>query len=239
MEVKNIVIGIQARSTSTRFPQKVFEVIGEKTILQHVIDSCRASAAYINQHSIKSRMYSKVFLLIPYEDQIKVRFRGSCSMQEGPAHDVLSRYAELAVKQDADYIVRITADCPLIPPFLITKAINTATQNQYDYASNVDERVRTAIDGHDVEVISKRAMAWLDENARNESDREHVTTFLRRSPPSWLKVGHIVGYVDQSSLKLSVDTPEDLERVREQYEKIKSVMEAGEAISGRGSVHRF
>lgn len=239
MEVKRIVIGIQARSTSTRFPKKVFEMIGNKTILQHVVDSCRSCCSYINKHTGKSQIYAKIALLIPAGDIIKSQSRGICPIFEGPPIDVLTRYVDYGATSDADYVVRVTADCPMIPPFTITKAINTAVQNQYDYTSNVDERLRTSPDGHDVEVISRKALLWLDENAKDQQDREHVTLLLRKRPPAWLTVGHIINHYDQSSIKLSVDTPEDLERVRAHHQKLKTAIETGEALSGSGSVHRF
>jgi spore coat polysaccharide biosynthesis protein SpsF len=235
----DVYIGIQARSTSTRFPGKIFEKIGDKSILQHVIEACKNSAVYINRTSFKNGILVKTVVLCPHGDPLTSEFKDVVKVFEGDENDVLSRYAEMTEKMNADYVVRITSDCPLIPSFLITKAINTAVINKYDYCSNVDEDSRTAVDGFDVEVISKKAMAWLHKNASLPADREHVTTMFRREPPKWAKVGYIVGYLDQSGLKLSVDTPEDLERVRKEYQKILDAITKAEEAHGPSCVHRF
>lgn len=240
-EVSNVCIGIQARSTSKRFPGKVFETIGGKTMLQHVVDACESSKQYLNYNTPRNRIIASVAVLVPYEDEIVSRGRSKTRIFEGSENDVLSRYVSMSDKLKADYIVRVTADCPLIPNFLITKHITTAVINRYDYCSNVDENARTAIDGFDVEVISRRALDWLDKNATEQSDREHVTTLLRRSVdvPTDFKFGHVVGYLNQSHMKLSVDTPEDLERVRTEYERVKLAIENAEKKSGKNNVHRF
>lgn len=80
---------------------------------------------------------------------------------------------------------------------------------------------------------------WLDENAKNPDDRQHVTTMIRREPPRWAKMGIVIDYLDLSELKLSVDTKEDLERVREAYNRVKSKTEYGKQKYGKSNIHRF
>ncbi len=235
----HVCIGIQARSTSTRFPRKVFELIDGKPILRHVLDACDKAAFYLNRTSDRSGIRVSYAVLCPQGDPIKAAFGTRAMILEGSEKDVLSRYVSMASKLGADYIVRVTADCPLLPPFLISKHIKIAVQNRYDYCSNVDENVRTAIDGFDVEVISKRALDWLGQYANQDSEREHVTTLLRSGQiPNDFKVGHVVGYLNQSGLKLSVDTPEDLERVRTEYESVKNILMQAEQMAGKSAVHR-
>jgi len=239
MEYTTVVIGIQARSTSTRFPRKVFETIDGKPILKHVIDSCDRAAFYMNNHTHKTHVLVKVALAVPSGDEIIPAFKKKSIIIEGPEHDVLARYGILADRTGADYIVRITADCPLIPPYLITKHIKVATINAYDYVSNVDEQCRTSIDGVDCEVISRRMLDYMLKNATEPKDREHVTTYARSNPPEWARVGHVIGHLDQSNLKLSVDTIEDLERVRAAYDRVKMAIDTAEKLHGKQSVHRF
>ncbi len=235
--INNVLIGIQARSTSTRFPRKSFAMLGDKPLLQHVIDACKKAAMYENKFSFKKHTLVNVAVLCPFDDEIVPGFKNTCRIIEGPEDDVLTRYVNAAEKTAADYIVRITADCPLIPPYLISKHITSAVVNRHDYLSNVDERLRTSFDGIDCEVISKEALAWLHVNATEPKDREHVTTLLRREPPKWANIGHVVGYIDLSDLKLSVDTPEDLERVKKHYDKINSAIESASKFANQ--VHRF
>ena len=67
--MKSICIGIQARSGSQRFPRKIFEKLGNKTVLQHVIDNVSKSSGYLNAHSAKSGITVHVVLLCPYGDE--------------------------------------------------------------------------------------------------------------------------------------------------------------------------
>lgn len=238
-EYTNVLIGIQARSTSHRFPRKVFETIDGKPMIKHVIDSCRRAATYMNKHTHKTQLMVTVALCVPYGDELVSAFRSSEIVIEGPEDDVLTRYKIMADRLRGDYVVRITGDCPLIPPYLITKHIQTAVMNSYDYVSNVDEQVRTAADGTDVEVMSIDVLKYIHENAKDAKDREHVTTLVRRSPPEWARVGHVIGHLNLSHLKLSVDSIEDLERVRAEYDRVKLAVKRAEEMHGKSNVHRF
>jgi spore coat polysaccharide biosynthesis protein SpsF len=237
--IKHVVIGIQARSSSRRFPRKVYELIDGKPMLRHVIDAADKASFYLNRYTYQSKIRVSYAVLCPYKDEIIKSFGSRAMVIEGPEDDVLTRYKIMADRLQADYIVRITSDCPLLPPFLITKHIKIASANQYDYCSNVDPKVRTAIDGYDVEVMSKRALDWADQNASDPTHREHVTSILRTNQiPSEFKTGHILGFLNQSHIKLSVDTPDDLEHVRIEHERTKSAHEKAEALSGSQNVHK-
>lgn len=209
-----------------------------------MIDTCKATAYYLQENSARS-YYSKyvisVALLVPFRDPIVKDFAHHRVLSfEGSEDDVLSRYVRMADQLDPDYIVRVTGDCPLLPDALIGKAINVATKNKCDYASNVDEHIRTAVDGFDIEVMSRRALKWVNENAKEPKEREHVTLALRSGRiPADFKVGHIIGYIDQSNLKLSIDTEEDLERVRAHYEIRERAKAKAVEMHGSYCVHRY
>jgi spore coat polysaccharide biosynthesis protein SpsF len=109
----------------------------------------------------------------------------------------------------------------------------------------VDERVRTVPDGWDVEVFSRNLLSFTDENATDAGDREHVTTFMRRSPPFWAKCatqqsrGGMGLPLLLSNIKLSVDTPADLESIRAVADEIRRRDSEAERLFGRGAVHRW
>lgn len=238
--INNIVIGIQARSTSKRFPRKVFEMIDGKTVLQHVIDACKSCQSYVNQFADRNHAVVSTVLLVPHGDEIVKALSHRIQIIEGPDDDVLTRYKLASDLLNPDYIVRITADCPLMKADLIRKHIISAIKNSYDYCSNVDPIARTAIDGHDVEVMSKRALDWLNDTATELADREHVTTLLRSDKvPDDFRVGHIIGNLDQSHIKLSVDTPEDLERVKCEYFRRKDAYSAAVGKFNKENVHSY
>lgn len=237
-KLTRVLIGIQARSTSTRLPGKCFAKIGDKMLLEHVHDACQSAAKHIDRYAIKNGVSVNVAILVPAGDEIEKVFK-DCIIVTGSETDVLSRYMKAAVAFDTDYIVRVTGDCPLIPPYLISKHITLAVERNYDYLSNAYGDNRTTIDGVDCEVISRRILEYANKEAKDPKDREHVTTFIKSSPPVWAKRGCIIGFFDQSSVKLSVDTKEDLERVRNEYSSVYQHVSAAERTFGKHSVHRM
>lgn len=233
-----ISIGIQARSTSKRFPRKIFALLGEKMIIQHVFDACENSVRYINRQGFRSKLNVSAHILAPAGDEVGEVYPGK--VIEGDEFDVLQRYVLLQKQTNADFVVRVTADCPLIPSYMISKAINIAVKNNYDYCSNVHEGVRTSVDGFDVEVISKRALEWLDKNSTTKDEREHVTLAWRQKEIPWeFSTAHMLGQLNLSGIKLSVDTKEDLEKVREEYLKVKSAVEWVEKLPGKNHIYRY
>lgn len=235
----NVLIGIQARSSSTRLPKKCFEHLGGKRTLDHVIDACERAAKYSNKFSYRKNYTVDVALLIPNDDVIKRGFGSQIEIIEGSEYDVLSRFEKAQRQFKADYICRITGDCPLIPSYVISKHISLAVVAEYDYISNVDEECRLSLDGIDCEVMSKKMLAWLVENAKSDEEKEHVTLLARKNPPAWAKRGFTASFFDQSALKLSVDTKEDLEKVRQEYDRVGKKLQIAEKLYGRINIHRF
>lgn len=207
---------------------------------QWVVDSAKESAHYLSRPNLSRSIEVSVGLLMPEGDTARSAFYRQVQIIEGSENDVLSRYKKCADFFKSDYVVRLTGDCPLIPPPVITKAINTAVINGFDYVSNVDERLRVSFDGMDVEVMSLRLLNWLDENVKDPLHREHVTTFARSNDlPREFRTAHIIGYMDLSGLMLSVNTEEDLETVRRHKQRVIDAIRRSEEISGAKAHFRF
>lgn len=170
-------------------------------------------------------------LLVPTADPLISQQHG-VEIVTGAEHDVLSRYMKAVDTYNPEYVCRITSDCPLIPPFLIMKHIYKAVNHKFDYTSNTDPRCRTAPDGWDCEVLSVKLMRWLNDNAQDISFREHVTNMLYTVKPDWCKTAHIVSYLDNNHLKLSVDTKEDLEFVRDYNQILQNKIDIAKNTGG-------
>ncbi len=208
-------------------------------MLEHVCDAAKRAADYLNRFTFKTGIAVHCCLVVPEGDPIAQDYRHMILCIEGSETDVLGRYMVAVNKLNPDFIVRVTSDCPLLPSYIISKHIKLAVVNNYDYISNIDPRFRTALDGADVEVISAKLMRWANENAEPGREREHVTPTCRERPPRWAKIGAVVGFFDESEVKLSVDTAEDLEVVRHNFERVKEKSRAAERLYGRENVHRF
>lgn len=235
----DFLIGIQARSTSTRLPGKCNEMIGDKKLIDHVIDACTGACDYTNRYTNSTGVRASVVLLVPLRDPLADEYRRDIKVVEGSEHDVLARYAEAMDLYKPNYLVRVTGDCPLIPEFIITKHMKIAAKTSADYVSNVDPRFRTAPDGYDCEVISRKLFEYVNRVAREPHDREHVTSFIRSNFISWAVIKHVHNNIDLSDLKISVDTPEDLARVREHYDKVINKKLLAKREYGYGAIHTF
>lgn len=233
---RKILIGVQARSSSTRLPRKAFALIGGRTMLDRVLQSCKQAAEWLSRNQ---QIETQVAILSPEGDEIVEEFKRRYDFVEGPLEDVLTRYVLAAAKYLPDHIIRITGDCPMIQSYMITTLAKLAIQHEYDYVSNVDERYRTALDGADVEVISTRLLMHAHKEATDPADREHVTPFIRREPPEWAKIGFVCGMYDLSDIKLSVDTSEDLVRVRKAFDSAREKYHGAILEFGKERVHRL
>jgi len=135
----------------------------------------------------------------------------------GSENDVLDRYYRAATQYEAEIVVRITSDCPLIDPEIVDWVVKEFVENQpMDYASNVVP-IRTFPRGLDVEIINFNVLdqAWREDN--NPEWREHVTPYIYYHPEKF-RIHNVVNNKDYSSFRWTVDTPEDLAFMRQIYD---------------------
>ena len=202
-----VVAIIQARMGSSRLPGKVLKDLAGETMLARVISRLRATNL-INEVLVATTN-------LPVDNAI-VAESGRCGVRvaRGDQDDVLDRYFQAAHLAEADVVVRITSDCPLIDPEVTDKTILAFLEDKPDYASNTI--VRTYPRGLDTEVISLKALTRAWEEARKPHEREHVTPYLLEHPSEFVLLS-VTGDVDYSGFRWTVDTPEDLEFVQAVY----------------------
>lgn len=217
-----ILIGIQARSTSSRLPGKSMMEIKGRKIIDYVLEACRESANYLTTDG-RLNVEINLAALVPSGDPLADYIKKTAPdyyVVQGPEHDVLKRYEYAVERYPADRIVRITGDCPFLKPAIISKAIRCAVLQNIDYVFNCDADGRTHLDGWDVEVISRKLLTYLFYNAKTPHEREHVSVLLREKPLKNATFLHLNGPVDQSHIKWSIDTQEDLDRTLAEMDKV-------------------
>ncbi len=190
---------------SKRLPGKILTDISGKPMLWHVINQVKG-ASTIKQLVVATSDHSLDDPIMKYCASIGVEcFRGN-------ELDVLDRYYQAAKFYDANPIVRITGDCPLIDPSVIDTVVKRFFESGCDYATNTLRY--TYPDGLDTEVFSFEALARAWEEATKQSDREHVTPYIRTSDR--FSLCNVENEVDLSSrnLRWTVDEESDLDFVR-------------------------
>lgn len=209
-----VVAIIQARMGSTRLPGKVMkEILGKPVILW---DLDRISL---------SKFIDEIVVAIPYGkendvivDTIK-KYNDEIVTTRGSEDDVLDRYYQAAVQTNADVVVRITSDCPLIDHVVIDEVIKQFLDDDCDYCSN--SLIRTYPRGLDTEVFSFKALETAWNEAKKDYEREHVTPYIIENPDKF-KLLNVANDIDLSHLRWTLDTKDDFEFIGAIYERIYS-----------------
>ncbi len=206
---KKIVAIIQARLTSARFPEKIFQKIGDKRLIEILVERVK-----------KSKKNDKVILAIPNNKEnssIKTKLK-NVNIFPGSESDVLDRYYKAAKKYKASIIVRICGDCPFIDPAIIDKILQLQNEKNYDYISNTIKP--TFPDGLDVEAFKFEVLkeAWI--KAKKKYDREHVTPFIINSKKFYKF--NLKYKKNLSNLRLTVDEKIDLIQINNIYSHLKN-----------------
>ena len=208
----NIVAIVQARMGSTRLPGKVMKTILDKHVILWDID--RVSL---------SKLIDKIVVAIPFGKQDDViadtieEYNSDILISRGSEDDVLDRYYNAAVQTNADVVVRITSDCPLIDPVVVDHVIEQFLNNDCDYCSNSLQR--TYPRGLDTEVFSFDALSKAWNESKKDYEREHVTPYIIENPYKF-KLLNVSNDIDLSHLRWTLDTKEDFEFIDAVYQRI-------------------
>ncbi len=225
---------IQARADSSRLPNKVLKTIEDKPLLWHVINRAK-QVKNVDQIILITtrREIDKKIIDIANESQI-LSFQGDTL-------DVLNRHYQCALKFNADPIIRITSDCPLIDPKLAEEILEFFLSNNYDYVSNTISP--TYPDGLDTEIFSFMALKEAANQAKLKSEREHVTSYIKNNSEKF-KLYNYKNKQDYSKFRWTVDEKSDLEFVRRIYfemspKKIFSMNDILEIISKNPEIQKI
>ena len=222
----NVVAIIQGRMSSSRLPGKILADIAGQPMLQRVfIRTSRAA-------SVSQTLFATT--TAPTDDPVAeyCDFSG-IPFTRGNLYDVLDRYYQAAKQAKADVVVRITADCPVIDPELIDNVVNTLLEDDYDFVCNrlPPPYPRTYPIGFDVEACTFKILTKAWKEAKEPQYREHAMPFFyegveltRQSrtletgtSPRGYNIALLHHTTDFGDYRWTVDTPEDLEFMREVY----------------------
>lgn len=208
--MKTVAI-IQARTGSTRLPGKVFLQLAGEPMLTRVIQR-------VQQAQSVSAVVVATTTMPGDQAIVDLCKHLAVPVYRGSEDDVLDRYYRTACLHEADTVIRITSDCPLIDPTVIDDAVEAFISGDPapDYVTT-----HQFPRGLDTEVFSMSALerAWNED--RNPKWREHVTAYLYRHPELF-NVVTLSCPDDHSSLRWTVDTPQDFELARCIYDHFRN-----------------
>ncbi|MBI5164708.1 MAG: Gfo/Idh/MocA family oxidoreductase [Magnetospirillum sp.] len=209
---KRICITIQARMTSSRLPGKVLKPAVGKPMLELMIERLKRVPS---AHDII------VCTTINASDDpvVELATRLGVLCWRGSEEDVLTRVLDGARHHGTDIIVETTGDCPLIDPDIIEQVIQTYLSGDWDYVSNVYERMFPI--GMDTQVFSTDVLADVQRRTDDPFDHEHVSVYIYRHPEIY-RCHNVPAPLDQTDplLGLTLDTIEDYRLLKAIFEEL-------------------
>jgi spore coat polysaccharide biosynthesis protein SpsF len=206
---------IQARMNSSRLPGKVMLNLCGKTVLTHVVSRVQACKA-IDQVVVATTDQAVD------QDIVAEAKKLGAGVFCGSETDVLGRYYNAAKSFGAEIIVRVTADCPLFDPEVLSSMLVeferiSSTRTAKIYLSNT--RVRTYPRGLDAEIFNFPALETAYHKAKQEFEREHVTQYMHRHDDEFM-LYDFTNTEDYSDYRWTLDTPEDFNFIETVYSEL-------------------
>lgn len=209
-----IVVLSQARLNSTRLPRKVLKDVFKNYNCISLLKKRLSFSKRIDLHSF----------IVPASDLILIRFLedNNIPFVIGPENNLIERHLIGAKELNADVIVRITSDCPLVDSRELDRGIDLYFDNlkeKFLYVSNHTPPENSDYpNGSDIEIFSRDCLEYISHNYKNSMDKEHVTF------PMWdgretknilhIKMKRKTKKNLVSKVRLTIDNPEDLQVLR-------------------------
>lgn len=200
---------IQVRRRSRRLPDKAVMRLGQRNALEHVLNRCLRA----------KELEAVVVCTTDLEEDaelIRIGQAMGASGFQGSQNNVLKRFLDAAEAFDADILVRITGDNPLIDPDCIDGAMRCHMEQSADYTATVGLPVGTGL-----EIFNTQALKMAYMLAENPEYSEDLTYYLRRPDIfrtcSYTPPDHYIA----PDLVLALNRPEDAELLRVIFEALE------------------
>jgi spore coat polysaccharide biosynthesis protein SpsF len=199
-----IGVFVQARMSSSRFPGKVLAPFKGRPMILHVLQRVRTLFA----------MDSIVVLTSSEEtDDPLVSYleKRGVNVFRGPLTDVFQRFRMCALQFPCEWILRLSADSPLLDASLLERVLSFSTSEQFDLVTTIHPR--TFPKGQNAELIRVATFVQIDPEELTPHDREHVTPYFYRHPNRFRIMNLESGDPELAATSLAVDTIDDLRRL--------------------------
>lgn len=210
---------VQARMGSSRLPGKMMLPLDCTPVIQHIVRRVQRTST-VKRVVVATSGHQR--------DDILARYgrRAGADVFRGDETDVLARMHEAAAEVDAETIVRICGDTPLMPPEVVDAVVTRLRRADVDYASTMTPRSFPR--GIDVEAFTRRSFDEVAERATEPHQREHVTTYYREHPDEFdlanvesREVFEDSDLHDRTDLRLTLDVADDYEVIQKVYRNVE------------------
>ncbi len=210
-----IAIVIQARTGSSRLPEKIMLPLAGKPMLVRMYERVAAS---------KTPKEIIVATTTDVEDDVVVELCETNGIKYFRGHptDLLDRHYTTGIEFGAEVVVKIPSDCPLICPDVIDNVLNLYLEDpdRFDFVSNLHPA--THPDGNDVEVIPMKILEQVLNEADRDFEREHTTPYIWERPERF-RIGNLewdTGLDFSMIHRFVLDYEEDYEFIKKIYDEL-------------------
>ncbi len=211
----NIVTVIQARTSSSRLPNKILLPLADEPLLYRMY-----------QRVASSKLKGTIVIATSTDhtddvvEDLCAKFGMNC--YRGNLSDLLDRHYQAAKLFNAEAVVKIPSDCPVIDPQIIEKVIKyyLDNTNRFDYVSNLHPP--TYPDGNDVEIMSFKVLEDAWHNAKKNFEREHTTPYFWENPDKF-KIGNVeweTGLDYSMTHRFTIDYQKDYNFLKKIYDEL-------------------
>lgn len=207
---------LQVRMGSKRLPGKVLRKIGDKTIVQHILDRYFQSPLTYEIVLATSNL-EKDNILAEFAQQNKIKlFRGD-------EQNVLSRYLQAAQENAFDHIIRLTGDNILTDYTELERLVSLHLNSSAEYSRSLGRLTSLPV-GVGAEIFSYQTLVRLSSEAKELHHLEDVNGYIEDNP-ALFKISEleIPKIKKKPSLRLTVDTNEDLKNMRSIFKKNNNI----------------
>lgn len=192
--------------SSRRFPGKVLAPFQGVPVIRRVVSAVERalpSAPLVVATSVEPSDDP----LAAYLETIGVR------LFRGPLDDVFERFRRCLSQNPCDWILRVSADSPLLDAGVLRAVAEREGAQDCDLVTTVFPR--TFPRGWNCELVRTRTFVAIDPSELTAHDREHVTSFYYRHPSRFGILNVASDNPRLSELNLAVDTIQDLRRLEQ------------------------
>jgi spore coat polysaccharide biosynthesis protein SpsF len=223
MNSKKVVATIECRMGSTRLPGKVLKEIKGKPELEIFYERVKPSK-HLNDIVIATTTSPRDDVLANFANDRNI------NLYRGSEDDVLDRVLNAAKSKDADVIVELIPDNPLMHYKIVDEVVDYYLNNEYDYISTFVPKI-TFPTGIGVQVFSTKVLDEVDRLTRDPQDpeykknRENVTWYIYHHLERYrINNYEAKGILKNTGLRLDLDNPEDFALITKLYENFNSFM---------------
>lgn len=216
---RKVVATIEARMTSSRLPGKVLMPACGKSMLELMLERV-ARTDFVDEIVVAMTTNNADQPIADLCARLGVQaYRGS-------EDDVMGRVLSAARSVEADVIVELTGDCPLIDPSIASQVVEFFLIHDFDYVSNNHLRWGGSLTyesypvGMDTEVFTVDTLARSESETQEPLDREHVSLHIIRSKQFTQAIVPAPSDLRWPELGLTLDEQDDYELIRQIFEAL-------------------